>query len=94
MIELVLFFAYILTGVLDAHSTYLGISKHGLEEVNPVMRWAADKFGLTGALVLKVALTIALAAWLFWEGWFVVLLFLAVLTFVIAINNYRLISKE
>jgi predicted exporter len=83
--------AYVIANILDVVSTNRGMQK-GARELNPVMRWAMDKFGkawvvpkfaLAGA-ALGIFLHLNLV-WVVWVG--------AALYGGVALNNFRIGRK-
>lgn len=57
--------AYNAVGLLDIHSTSVGLSLGGVEEANPIMRAAMDNFG-HGWIGAKLFLQVVISAMVLW----------------------------
>jgi hypothetical protein len=72
---------YNLVGLLDIHSTSVGLGLGGVEEVNPIMRAAMDNFG-HGWISAKLFLQVVISAMVLWFPHRIVLaIFIAAIMF-------------
>lgn len=73
--------AYNAVGLLDIHSTSVGLSLSGVEEANPIMRAAMDNFG-HGWIGAKLFLQVVISAMVLWFPHRIVLaIFVTAVTF-------------
>jgi len=83
--------AYVIANLLDVISTNK-VLKNGGKELNPVMRWAMDKFGKAWVIPKFLLAGIALGLFLYfgvlWLVWVAAAVYGAV-----AVNNFRIAKK-
>ncbi|MCK9513573.1 MAG: DUF5658 family protein [Pigmentiphaga sp.] len=80
--------AYALAQIADVLTTLRALRRGGIE-ANPVIRWMMGRLGRYGWVVVKLAITAGIAAWLWSEGQAVGLLIVAGVTGLVALNNLR-----
>lgn len=80
-IAIVAVIAYNAVGLLDIHSTSMGLRVAGVEEANPIMRAAMDNFG-HGWIGAKLFLQVVISAMVLWFPHRIVLaIFITAVTF-------------